>query len=238
MYMFDLPEKIKRGVGEAVCAYSMIEEGDNVLVGLSGGKDSSLLLIALKHLQRVSPIRFNIEAMIVDPTGGQFDPAGLKDFCESLDVPFTHYAYPIFEIIKIRREKSPCSFCANMRRGILSGIAKDRGFRKIALGHHLTDATVTLMLNIFFSGKLHTLQPKTWQSRTQTWVIRPLIFLPEETLISAASEMDLPERGPKCPYGDDTKRKRINEILKNILEEAPQGEYSTLRALRKTLWAT
>ncbi|MGB4300544.1 MAG: ATP-binding protein, partial [Acetomicrobium sp.] len=121
----------------------MIEKGDNVLIGLSGGKDSLILLVALKHLQIVSPEKFNIAALTIDPTGGKFNSSGLKNFCESLDVPHIYYPYPIFEIMKIRNESSPCSFCANMRRGILSGIAKDRGFAKVALGHHLTDTIVT-----------------------------------------------------------------------------------------------
>lgn len=238
MRMVFLPEQIKHAVGEAVCAYSMIEDGDNVLVGLSGGKDSTLLLLALKHLQQVSPTKFSITALTVDPTGGNFDALELRDFCKSLDIPHIYYPYPIFEIIKLRNESSPCSFCANMRRGILSGIAHEKGFAKLALGHHLTDAIVTLMLNMFYSGRFHTLQPKTWQSRTQTWVIRPLIYLPEKEIMSAASLVKIPLSSPKCPYGDNTKRKFMKELLNEITKEAPQGEYSALTALKRALWTT
>jgi len=237
MDMIFLPERIKRAVGDAVCTYSMIEKGDNVLIGLSGGKDSLILLVALKHLQIVSPEKFNIAALTIDPTGGKFNSSGLKNFCESLDVPHIYYPYPIFEIMKIRNESSPCSFCANMRRGILSGIAKDRGFAKVALGHHLTDTIVTLLLNIFFSGRFHTFHPKTWQSRTQTWVIRPLIHLPEETIAYAASSMELPMKDLKCPYGENSKRTAMEQLLKSIKREAPQAEYSALSALKKTFWS-
>jgi len=238
MQMVFLPEQIKRAVGEAVCVHSMIEDGDNVLVGLSGGKDSSLLLLALKHLQQVSPVKFNIVALTVDPTGGDFDPLELRDFCKSLDVPHIYYPYPIFEIIELRKESSPCSFCANMRRGILSGIAHEKGFTKLALGHHLTDAITTFLLNMFYSGRFHTLQPKTWQSRTQTWVIRPFIYLPEKEIQSAASLVNLPLSSPKCPYGDNTKRKFMKEVLSEIIKEAPQGEYSALTALKRALWTS
>ncbi|MBR1486591.1 MAG: tRNA 2-thiocytidine biosynthesis protein TtcA, partial [Synergistaceae bacterium] len=176
---FNLPlcNALRRKIGLAISKFKMIEQGDNILVGLSGGKDSLVLLHALSDFLKRSPVKFSLSALSVKITG--LDTEVLKTYCDFKNIKYFVIEQPIIEIIKSRNEKSPCSFCANMRRGIISSWASQNGFNKLALGHSLDDAVETFFMNLLHAGRAKSFQPVAFMSRTNIKVIRPLIFATE-----------------------------------------------------------
>lgn len=202
----------------------MIQEGDRILVGLSGGKDSAVLLVGLARLMVRSPVRFSLGACTLDPTGGALDPAPLEVFCQNLGVPLFIERYPLFDIMKERNTEAPCSFCANMRRGILSSTAKREGYGTLALGHHLDDTVETALLNLFQAGRFRSFQPRMWQDRTRLWVIRPLVTTPEELIIRETERLGLPVCSPDCPFEIQSQRLAIRDMIR----QRP-GDFSNLR---------
>lgn len=202
----------------------MIRSGDRILVGLSGGKDSAVLLVGLARLMARSPIRFSLGACTLDPTGGDIDPAPLERLCQSLEIPLFVERYPLFDIMKARTTKSPCSFCANMRRGILSSTAQREGYGTLALGHHLDDVVETTLLNLFQAGRFRSFQPRMWQDRTKLWVIRPLMTTPEELIIHEAERLALPLCSPDCPFEHQSQRLAIRDMIR----QRP-GDFTNLR---------
>ncbi len=161
--------------------FDMIQNGDKIGVGLSGGKDSMLLLYALKTYQGFSPEKFELEAFTVDLGFEGFDYNGIRDYCNSLDIPFNLKKTNIKDVVfDIRGEKNPCSLCANMRRGAINNAIKEKGFNKLALAHHSDDAIETLFLAMFYEGRIKTLPPKSFLTRKEIYVIRPFLFLLED----------------------------------------------------------
>jgi len=142
-----------RFVGEAIRDYSMIVPGDRIMIGLSGGKDSLILSLALAVLRRRSPVKFGLTACIIDQTGGTMDTSMLGKFMDELDIPLSIFDHPTYSITEERDERSPCSLCANLRRGILAAQAKEAGTNVLALGHHKDDAVETVLLNLFYGGR-------------------------------------------------------------------------------------
>ena len=185
---------LRRRVGSAVARWNMIGEGDNILIGLSGGKDSLVLLHALSDIRRRSPVKFCIAACTVVLTG--MDVSRLRDYCAARDVKYCELPQPIMEIIEERGERSPCSFCANMRRGRLSAWAAENGFNKLALGHSLDDAVETFFLNLLHAGRARSFQPVAYMSRTGVTVIRPLALSTEAAIIDEARRLARGLGGP------------------------------------------
>ncbi|NLB84464.1 MAG: tRNA 2-thiocytidine biosynthesis protein TtcA [Synergistaceae bacterium] len=209
----------------------MIQPNDNILIGLSGGKDSLVLALVLAAYQRKSPLPFSLSASFVDITGGSADTAPLQAFCDSLKIPFFVRPYPILSILANREERSPCSFCANLRRGILNDEAKERGCNLPALAHTLDDAVETVLMNLFRAGQFKSFQPKVWQSRTDITVIRPLILAEERRVAKEAYRLSLPVRENPCPFSDSTERKKTADILRTLYAGNPEIKYNIIHAL-------
>lgn len=209
----------------------MLKAGDRVLVGLSGGKDSLLLTCALAELRTYSPVKFSLSACTVTMTES-VDTAKLENFCGSLEIPFHKIFAPILSIIENRNERSPCSFCANMRRGLLSSWASENGFDSLALGHNLDDAVETAYMNLFRAGKFKSFQPKFFQDRTDLWVIRPFVYLRESKIIADVERLQLPVLKNCCPYAGETERQKIKILLQNLSQSMQDIHANTLNALK------
>jgi tRNA(Ile)-lysidine synthase TilS/MesJ len=211
--------------------FSMIRPRDRILVGLSGGKDSLLLTYALKFLETHSPVKFSTCACLVRASAMPVDP--LRAFCDALNVPLTVVDRPIMEMIASRRERSPCSFCAKLRRGILCGHAQRHGFTSLALGHNLDDAIETAYMNLFRAGRFRSFRPKSFQDRTGVWIIRPLVYAPESQIIDEVKRLNLPVVSSGCPYAGRTERQRVKEWIAETRRDFPDLMPNTLNALRK-----
>ncbi|WP_350449705.1 tRNA 2-thiocytidine biosynthesis TtcA family protein [Aminobacterium mobile] len=222
---------IRKRIGKALGDYSMINDGDKIMVGLSGGKDSLMLLTALALFRKRSPRHFDLAACTVDISGGHLNTKPLTNFCHFLEIEHFITLYPISEIIKNRDEKSPCSFCANLRRGIISSVAQDKGYNVLALGHNLDDVAETVLMNLFQTGRFKCFQPRFWQSRTNLWVIRPLIYVGEEELRREAVRLNLPIVQEICPFSLDTQRSRTRSLIEKLEKEAPWIKVNILHAL-------
>jgi tRNA(Ile)-lysidine synthase TilS/MesJ len=221
---------LRRSVGRAVGNFSMIEDGDRILLGLSGGKDSLVLLHVLSELRRRSPARFDLSACTVALTG--MDAASLKSYCRAREVRYTVLRHPIIEIIESRNERSPCSFCANMRRGVLSSTAREGGFNKVALGHNMDDAVETFFMNVFRAGRAKSFQPKFLQDRTNVEIIRPLIYAREAAIADEAQRLELPILRSACPYAGKTERQRTKEMLAGLKGKYPDLFLNVVHALK------
>ena len=176
-------QRILSNLRKSIDNYNMIEEGDKIAVGLSGGKDSFTLLMALKALQRFYPKHFEIIAISVNPGFDFFNSQFLKEKCEEIGVTYIEEESHIKEIVfDIRKEKNPCSLCANLRRGIINSIAVREGCNKIALGHNQDDALETFLLNFLYAGNLSTFAPISYMDRSKITLIRPLIDTTEKEI--------------------------------------------------------
>ena len=215
-------EKLVSKMRKAITDYKMIKDGDKVAVGLSGGKDSLCLLKMLASLRRYSPEKFDLIAITVDLsfTGQTTDFTALKRLCDELDVPFYLVETQIGEIIfDIRKEENPCALCSKMRKGALYNKAVELGANKIALGHHRDDLLDTLMMSMFYEGRMSTFAPKSYLDRTGLTLIRPMLYIKEVDLISYAKE--LPVLKSECPANKQTKREEVKTIINDINKKIP-----------------
>ena len=224
----------------AITRFDMIQEGDRVAVGLSGGKDSLVLLECLVAYQKFSPKKFELIAVTVDGNMGQkFDR--LKRFCKKLGV--THHIEPsnigpiVFET---RQEKNPCSLCAKLRRGILNSALNNLGYNKLALAHHVDDMAETFFLSLLYEGRLNTFAPTAYMSRSNITVIRPLILIEEKQIISYAKSAKFPILKNPCPVNHKTKREYMKKLIKRFDKEILGAKINILGALtnpeRNNLW--
>jgi len=208
----------------------MIKAQDRVLLGLSGGKDSFVLLHALLELRKRSPARFDLAACTVALTG--MDVTNLGNYCRVREVEHFVLHHSIIEIIEERNERSPCSFCAHLRRGVLSSFAQERGFNKIALGHNLDDAVETFFMNIFRAGRARSFLPKIWQDRSNVEVIRPLIYAGEASIADEARRLALPVIANACSYAGKTERQRTKDVLVWLKAKYPDIFSNVINALK------
>ena len=207
----------------AVDDYRMIEAGDRIAVGISGGKDSLTLLTALAELRRFYPIPYTLCGITVDMGFAGADHSAIAAYCEKLGVEYRVVPSDIAEIIfNIRKEKNPCSLCANMRRGALHAAAKEMGCNRVALGHHFDDVVDTFMLNLFFEGRIGCFQPVTDLSRVGIRVIRPLIYMPERHVKDFARKVELPVIASPCPADKNTQREEMHQLI-NELDRKNKG---------------
>ena len=224
-----LNKSLRRKIGTALTKWHMINQGDNVLVGLSGGKDSLVLLHALHDLARRSPVKFSVSALSVRLSG--MDTSSLACYCAHLGVSYYLVEQDILGIIASRNEKYPCSFCANMRRGILSSWAAQHGFNKLALGHSLDDAVETFFMNLLHTGRAQSFQPVALMSRTNITVIRPLVLSTEAAIINEAQRLSLPILETVCPFAGHTERQRIREYVAELRARVPDLYAKIVHAL-------
>ena len=218
--------------------YEMIAPNDRIAVGVSGGKDSLMLLMALAKLREFYPIPFQVEAFTLDMGHADGRPgmdfAPVARLCQDLDVPFTLLESEIHHIIfDVRREKNPCSMCAKMRRGALHSALKERGLNKIALGHHYDDAVETFFLSLIFEGRLSCFQPVTYLDRMGITQIRPLLYCSEWMLRKAAEVEELPVVFNPCPADGYTKRQEVKELIRALSKDYPDLREKVFSAMQR-----
>ncbi len=221
-------------VRRAVDDYGMIEDGDRIAVGVSGGKDSLALLVALAELRRFYPKKFEVFAVTADMgfEGSDFSP--VKDFCDSINVEYKIVKTDIAKIIfDVRKEASPCSLCAKMRRGCLHAAAQELGCNKVALGHHYDDAIETFMMNLFFEGRLGCFSPVTYLSNRKIHLIRPLIYATEKEVRYFANKRALPVITSLCPEDHATEREKMKKLLMELERENKGLKHRIFRAMCK-----
>ena len=214
--------------------YDMIQSGDTVAVGVSGGKDSLVTLTALARLSRFYPKPFRVVAMTVEAgtPGMSFD--GVADYCRALGVEYIRVNVPIYEVVFLeRREKNPCSLCAKLRRGALSTAMNEHGIRKIALGHHYDDAVETLLMNLLFEGRIGCFQPVTYLDRTDITQIRPLLYCQEEDIRRVAARLRLPVVQNTCPMDGHSRRQEVKELLVELEQRYPDLKKKIFGAVQR-----
>ena len=203
--------------------YEMIRPGDRIAVGLSGGKDSLILLYAMAKLKEFYPVPFELHAITVHPGVPEMDFGGVEELCRELNVPYHIIQTQIFEIIfDVRKEKNPCSMCAKMRRGAIHNAMKELELNKIALGHHFDDAVETFFLSLFYEGRLSCFQPVTYLDRTDITQIRPLLYCGEGMIRNAALRHELPIVHNPCPADGNTRRQEVKELVARLSADYPR----------------
>lgn len=231
-----LEKRILRRAGEAIRDYDLIGEGDRILVGLSGGKDSWALLEVLELLRRRAPVRFEVHGITIDPGFPKFDPDRIAEECERRGIPHLILPAPIDQKIRERPEALPCIICSRLRRGVLYSHAKAHGYTKIALGHHLDDLLETLLLNLFFEGKLGTMPVRLTSDDGDNTVIRPLATCEEADLMRYAWLKGFPIVPCGCPLCacsvEESRRKQAKVLIEQLRESIPAVKASMLAALK------
>ena len=210
-------------IRRAVDDYEMIEDGDRIAVGISGGKDSLALLATLAEMRRFYPKRFEIVAITVNMGFPDADFSTIRRFCEDISVEYRVVDTEIAKIIfDVRKESNPCSLCAKMRRGSLHAAATEMGCNKVALGHHYDDAVETFIMNLFFEGRLGCFSPVTYLSNRKITLIRPLIYAQEKDVAYFSKKRALPIIQSSCPEDKNTERENIKQLLLE-LERSNKG---------------
>ena len=214
-------QKLMGLVRRCVDDYNMIQEGDRIAVGVSGGKDSLVLLVLLAGLKKYFNKSFELEAITID-MGLGMDYSGVQALCDQWEVPYTVIKTEIAPIIfDYRKEKNPCSMCSKMRRGALNQAIIDKGFNKLALGHHYDDAVETFMMSLIYEGRISCFQPVTNLDRTGVIQIRPMLYIHEKTVDNFAKRMELPVIENRCPVDKHTKREEIKDLVYNLSASYP-----------------
>ena len=205
--------------------YHMIAPGDRIAVGVSGGKDSLMTLVALARLRKFYPIPFALEAITLEMGMPGMDFSPVSALCEELEIPYTRIEVPVYQIVfEERKEKNPCSLCAKMRRGSLNTALVERGIHKIALGHHYDDAIETLLMNLLFEGRIGCFQPVTYLDRSDVTQIRPLLYCREEEIRRTAEKLRLPVVHNPCPADGSSRRQEVKEMIAQL-----EGRYPDIR---------
>ncbi len=209
-------------VRKAVDDYDMIEEGDKIAIGISGGKDSLTLLYALHGLKRFYPRKFDIHAVTVDLGFRNLNLDKIKELCGELEVEYTIVETDIAKIIfEDRKEENPCSLCAKMRKGALNQAIKSAGCNKVAYAHHKDDVVETMLMSLIFEGRFHTFAPVTYLDRMELTVIRPLMYMREADVIGFVNKYQVPVVKSPCPADGYTKREYVKNLLRQLNLENP-----------------
>ncbi|MCI5623418.1 tRNA lysidine(34) synthetase [Anaerostipes sp.] len=225
-------QQVLSRVRKAVDDYGMIQEGDKIAVGISGGKDSLTLLYALAHLRIFYPNKFDIHAITVDLGFGNFDLDKIKDLCRKLNVEYTVVSTEIADIVfKCRKETNPCSLCAKMRKGALNEKIKELGCNKVAYGHHKNDMVETVLMSMIFESRIHCFSPVTYLDRMDLTVIRPLMYMDEEDIIGFQHKMELPVAKSPCPMDGYTKREYAKDLVKQLDRDHPGAKDHMFKAI-------
>ena len=230
---FPLHPKIAKNIGKAIADFSMIERNDKIMVGLSGGKDSNMLLYSLCRLQTISPVPFEICALTIDPTGGKTDTDRLRDFANRMGVALEVVAHPIFEILEHHPDAPACSMCANLRRGILAGAAGRLGCNVLALGHHKDDVVETVFMNLTYSGRFACFHPHMRMSRSQIRVIRPMVYVAEDEIIKESKKREFPLIDFACKHASSSQRARTKAHIEALSETTRDIGSNVVHALKK-----
>ncbi len=227
-----LNKRIFRDVRRANLKYKMVENGDRIAVGLSGGKDSTALLYFLCMLQKYTPLDFTLVPIYLDLSFDN-DYRPLQQVCDNLQLPLlveeTNIGTVVFDI---RQEKNPCSLCSNLRRGALNRAAKKQNCNKVALGHHADDAIDTLFMSMIFEGRYHLFKPVTYLDRIDITVIRPMILVAEQDIKRFCAALDFTPVKNLCPADGFTKREEIKTIVAEIESRYPGARQRILTSIQ------
>ena len=227
-------QKILSSMRKAIELYSMIDENDKIGVALSGGKDSITLLMGLSSLQRFYPKKFSLIAISINPGFDFFDTDFLETICNNLNVPLFIEDSHIKEIVfDIRKEKNPCSLCANLRRGIINSIAIRENCNKIALGHNEDDALETFFLNFLYAGNLSTFAPVTYMDRSKITLIRPLIMTSEKDIYRFINRNKIQVMNKVCPMDGTSKREYMKNLIKQLNLDIPMVRANIIGAIKR-----
>lgn len=222
-------------IRRAIDDYNMIEDGDKIAIGLSGGKDSLTLLHCLNNLKRYYQKKFDILAITIHPGSDTFKTNELEKMCADMGIEYIVYKSDIANVVfDIRKEKNPCSLCANMRRGMLNSIAIENGCTKIALGHHSDDVIETLLMSLFLNGKIHTFSPVTYLSRSDIKVIRPMIYVSEKDTRALSKRLNFPVIGKCCPKDGFTKREYMKNLINDLKRDIPKIKTNMIGAILRS----
>jgi len=209
-------------IQKGIFDYKMIEEGDIIAVGVSGGKDSLAVLLALSKIRKYSPVSFSLIAITLDLGIGNADFTKVRELCNTLEIPYYIENTRIGEIVfNVRKEISPCSLCANLRRGALNNKAVQLGCNKVVLGHHRDDAIETMMMSLLYEGRFHSFSPVTYLSRKNIHVLRPMVYVKERDVIEYCNSNNLATVKSPCPATGKTNRGKIKNIISNFEKENP-----------------
>ncbi len=213
-------QKVLSRMRKAITDYNMISHGDRIAVGVSGGKDSQLLLMALSELRKFLPVKFELIGITVALGFESFDVNKLLKFYNNLDEDYhiedTQISRVVFEV---RKEKNPCSFCANMKRGAFYQAAKSLGCNKAAFAHHMDDVIETLIMSLLYEGRIHTFSPVTYLDRRDITLIRPMIYTEEKMVSACVKALGLEAIKSGCPVDGNTKRQNVKELLALLMKE-------------------
>ncbi len=228
-------QKILGYMRKAIEDYNMIEDGDKIVVGLSGGKDSTTLLLGLKNLQRFYPKKFEILAVTINPGFDNFDITPISSLCKDLNINLLEEKTHIKEIVfDIRNEKNPCSLCANLRRGILNSVAIREGYNKIALGHNEDDVLETFFLNLLYGGSINTFAPISYMDRSNITLIRPLIYAPEKYIGNFVKRNNIPIMPKVCPIDGVSKREDMKKLILDFQKDIPTIRANLYGAIKRS----
>lgn len=233
--------KILGPMRKAIQKFHMVEDGDRIAIGISGGKDSMALLAAMRRYQQFAPVHFDLEAITLDAGLDGMDFSPVTDYCREIGVPYTVKKSNVAEVVfDIRHEKNPCALCARMRRGALHNLCLELGCNKLALGHHMDDVVETFFLSLFYESRINTFKPVTYLDRKGITLIRPLVFVKEKDIIADPQCQKLPRIISTCPADGNTKRQEIKEKLDDLRYEIPDINTRVLSAIQNekqtSLW--
>ncbi len=221
----------------AVDDYHMIQEGDRIAVGVSGGKDSLTLLYALHGLRRFYPASFELEAITVDLGFPDFCLDPVKSLCREMEIPYTVVDTDIYQVVfEVRKEANPCALCAKMRKGALNQAIKERGCNKVAYAHHKDDVVETMLLSLIFEGRFHSFAPVTYLDRMDLTVIRPLMYVDEADVVGFRNKYSLPVCKSPCPADGHTKREYAKNLLRQLNQENPGAKERMFRSVLHSLY--
>lgn len=234
-----MPKNLMRPIGKAITEFSMIHEGDRVLLGLSGGKDSLTLLHALRHLQRHAPVHFSLGAITVDPEIEGFDPSTLKKYLAELNIPYFYESHNISKQAEEQmKNDSFCSFCSRMKRGIMYSTARREGYNVLALAQHLDDLAESFLMSAFRGGQLRTMKANYTNQDGDIRIIRPMIYVRERQTTDFSKEVELPVIPDSCPacFSMPTEREHIKQLL--LKEETHNnGLFKSLKTALSPLYS-
>lgn len=229
-------QRVLSYVRRAVDDYHMIEDGDHIAVGISGGKDSLTLLYGLNGLMRFYPERFTIHAVTVDLGFQNLNLEKIQSLCQELKIDYTIVKTDIADIIfNQRKETNPCSLCAKMRKGALNEAIKKAGCNKVAYAHHKDDVVETMLMSLVFEGRIHTFNPVTYLDRMDLTVIRPLIYMNEADVVGFVNKFQIPVVKSPCPADGNTRREYIKNVLKNLNQDTPGVKARMFTAIQNEL---
>lgn len=229
-------QRILSHLRKAIEEYKMIEEGDKIAVCLSGGKDSITLLHALKALQRFYPKKFELIAISINPGFEFFDTEFLQKICDNLEISLLIEKSNAKEIVfDIRKEKNPCSLCANLRRGVINSLAIQEGCNKIALGHNQDDVLETFLLNLFYTGNIGTFSPISYMDRSKITLIRPLVYTPEKEIRRFIRKNNLAVMPKVCPMDGTSKREDMKQLIFTLTKDIPMLRANLFGAIQRNL---